>query len=106
MAKWFDEWLSKKDEEGELESVTSDSGAVVDPDETIEEVVYDSDFDSDATIPDYEFLKGYLSDDEEEARASGVGVLGDDYEQLDIHGRLDRMLMRGGLSLRRPCGLS
>lgn len=88
MANWFDNWVRKKRERvNHLEDAASGSGAVVDPDETIEDIQYDSDFGSDATIPDPNFLDGYLSEDDD----------------LGAYGQLDLMLKREDISTRRPC---
>ncbi|KAF3285735.1 hypothetical protein TWF132_009102, partial [Orbilia oligospora] len=67
MAGWVDNWFTKRREQMDhLDDAASDSGAVVDPDETIEEIHFDSDFDSDATIPDPNFLNGYGSESDED----------------------------------------
>ncbi|KAF3204606.1 Transcriptional regulator [Orbilia oligospora] len=89
MAGWVDNWFTKRREQMDnLDDAASDSGAVVDPDETIEEIHFDSDFDSDATIPDPNFLDGYGSESDE--------------DELGLPGQLDQMLKRGVFSARRP----
>ncbi|KAK6520147.1 hypothetical protein TWF506_000431 [Arthrobotrys conoides] len=88
MAGWVDKWFTKRGEQvGFLEGAASDSGAVIDPDETIEEVQYESDFDSDATIPDPNFLNGFLSEDDE--------------DEVGVSGQLDQMLKRESVSQGR-----
>ncbi|KAK6344839.1 hypothetical protein TWF718_006791 [Orbilia javanica] len=87
MADWADNWVKQRRERtGVSEDAASDSGAVVDPDETIEDVNCESDTDSDATIPDPDFLDGYWSGDD------AVGA----------YSELDQILERKGISMRRP----
>ncbi|KAK6496758.1 hypothetical protein TWF481_001746 [Arthrobotrys musiformis] len=79
-----------------LEDDSSDSGAVVDPDETIEDLrCYSDDDDSDTTIPDHNFLDGLDSGDDLDG-----GEKPREYDsRLGLHERLD-LLLRGVVSTR------